>query len=175
MELPQLSSLASLLAEHGFTVVRFTCKGLNLGYRIKVYSTVLEHCKDEFGEVARWLIGGRSMGARAALGVANSIRGTPLADSVIGAICISYPLHTKDNYSDLRDGPLFELETPVCFISGSCDEMCDKSMLESVLKKMKGSVLIKWIDGADHGLKISRGRNSASSSGTSDHSLNNLI
>ena len=37
----QLVSFATALAEVGFLVLRFTCKGLNIKYRSKVYLTVL--------------------------------------------------------------------------------------------------------------------------------------
>ena len=41
MNLTQLSVLARQLAGNGFQVVRFTCKGLNLQYRVNVYKEVL--------------------------------------------------------------------------------------------------------------------------------------
>lgn len=38
---PQLSALATFLEKSNFTVLRFTCKGLNIKYRIKVYAEIL--------------------------------------------------------------------------------------------------------------------------------------
>ena len=95
---------------------------------------------------------GRSMGSRAAVGVANAIKGTELEGTVVGVIALSYPLHTKENKSTLRDGPLYDLNIPICFISGSCDEMCEQSLLEDVLKNVKNNG-VKWIKGGNHALK----------------------
>jgi predicted alpha/beta-hydrolase family hydrolase len=61
------------------------------------------------------------MGSRAAVGVANGVKGTELAETVAGVIALSYPLHTQDNKSNLRDTPLYELSVPICFISGASD------------------------------------------------------
>lgn len=40
MNFSQLVSLAHQLASHGFLCLRFTCKGLNLAYRLKAYTAV---------------------------------------------------------------------------------------------------------------------------------------
>lgn len=37
----QLNALATFLEKSDFTVLRFTCKGLNIKYRIKVYAEIL--------------------------------------------------------------------------------------------------------------------------------------
>lgn len=96
---------------------------------------------------------GRSMGARAAVIAANNVKGTQLHNSVAGVLALSYPLHTKDNKSNLRDGPLYELNKPVCFISGNEDEMCDETLFKDVLRKVN-NYTITWLPGADHSLKI---------------------
>lgn len=96
---------------------------------------------------------GRSMGARLAVIIANNVKRTQLENIVAGVLALSYPLHTKDNKSNLRDGPLYELNKPVCFISGTNDEMCDQTLFEGVLRKVNDYV-IKWLPDADHALKI---------------------
>ncbi|XP_052223439.1 testis-expressed protein 30-like isoform X2 [Dreissena polymorpha] len=153
MNLPQLSALAQLLAMDGWVVVRFTCKGLNLAYRIKVYMAVLEYVVSQIVDVKSWVIGGRSMGARAAVGVANDIAGIPLDAKVAGVVCISYPLHPKGDTASLRDGPLKECVKSLCFISGTRDEMCEKCLLEKVLQNVK-TFNVNWIDDANHGLSL---------------------
>lgn len=96
------------------------------------------------------------MGARAAVGVANAVRGSDLEHVVAGVIAISYPLHTKDNHDDLRDGPLYDLQKPICYISGNKDEMCDKDIFMEVLRNADADTEedVCWIDGADHALKV---------------------
>ncbi len=41
MHSPAIVALATELVKRGFLVLRFTCKGLNISYRTKVYNTVL--------------------------------------------------------------------------------------------------------------------------------------
>ena len=92
---------------------------------------------------------GRSMGSRAAVGLAND---NPSQD-IAGVICMSYPLHTEENKDKLRDESIKALDLPSVFISGTEDKMCDKEKLEKALKNnVKAS--IKWIDGADHSCKV---------------------
>uniref|UniRef100_A0A8C5HSW9 Testis expressed 30 n=1 Tax=Gouania willdenowi TaxID=441366 RepID=A0A8C5HSW9_GOUWI len=76
MNFIHLVSLGQYLASQGFICLRFTCKGLNLGYRVKAYRAVWVHVNtDSFP--------GRSMGCRAAVDDAL----------VQGVICLSFPLH----------------------------------------------------------------------------------
>ncbi|XP_060558055.1 testis-expressed protein 30-like [Ruditapes philippinarum] len=153
MNLLQLKLLSEHLASKGVMAVRFTCKGLNLAYRVKVYTCVLEHVTSQYSKVTRYFLAGRSMGSRAAVGVANGVKGTELVKTVAGVIALSYPLHTQENKSNLRDKPLYELSDPICFVSGTSDEMCDKSLLENVVRDVKNSE-VKWIKGANHALKV---------------------
>ncbi|XP_030614856.1 testis-expressed protein 30 isoform X2 [Archocentrus centrarchus] len=45
MNFKHLVSLAHKLASNGFLCLRFTCKGLNLAYRVKAYSAVWDYLK----------------------------------------------------------------------------------------------------------------------------------
>lgn len=65
------------------------------------------------------------MGSRAAASV--TCQADRDHDSFIrGLICLSYPLHRPKVLSKLRDEDLFFIKSPVLFVSGSADEMCDK-------------------------------------------------
>ncbi|XP_045184461.2 testis-expressed protein 30-like [Mercenaria mercenaria] len=153
MHFLQLTLLAEFLSSRGVMVVRFTCKGLNLAYRVKVYLHVVEYVIAHYKDTNRYFVAGRSMGARAAIGVANNVKGTTLDRTVAGVIALSYPLHTQGNKSALRDGPLYELNKPVCFIGGTEDEMCEQSLFENVLRNVD-RYEVKWIQGANHALKV---------------------
>ena len=98
---------------------------------------------------------GRSMGARAAVGVCNDIQGSSMEHFVLGVICISYPLHTPKDTANLRDGPLLQLNKHCLFISGNSDEMCNSVLMENVLSKVPISRIV-WLPEADHGLKVKR-------------------
>ena len=104
-----------------------------------------------FGAVAESLgfsrcLGGRSMGARAAVMAAT--------DMTTRLVLVSYPLHTG---KDLRDQDLVELpaSVKVVFVSGSEDIMCDLSTLENVRSRMKCQTWRVVVQGADHGMNLS--------------------
>ncbi|KAG9492219.1 hypothetical protein GDO78_000631 [Eleutherodactylus coqui] len=152
MNFPQLVALANYLASHGLLCLRFTCKGLNLGYRTKAYGAVLAYLKsNEEHKVAGVFLAGRSMGSRAA---ASLIRMACEQDDgfVQGLICLSYPLHPPKARSKLRDEDLLQITKPALFISGSMDEMCDRALMMNVVSKIKAPVKIHWIENANHGL-----------------------
>ncbi|XP_056411691.1 testis-expressed protein 30 isoform X2 [Hyla sarda] len=152
MNFSQLVSLANYLASHGLLCLRFTCKGLNLVYRTKAYSTVLTYLKSkEEYKVAGAFLAGRSMGSRAAAFLVKTA--CEQDDSFIqGLICLSYPLHPPKAKSKLRDEDLLLITKPALFISGSADEMCDKTLMTNVIHKIKAPVKIHWVENANHGL-----------------------
>ncbi|XP_048351467.1 testis-expressed protein 30 [Sphaerodactylus townsendi] len=152
MNFSHLVSLANYLVSHGLLCLRFTCKGLNLAYRTKAYKAVLEYLRSSRDyKLSGVFLAGRSMGSRAAASV------TRQADEdndgfVLGLICLSYPLHRPNLQSKLRDEDLFLLKSPVLFVSGSADELCDKKLLEEVAIKMKAPQKIHWIENANHSM-----------------------
>ena len=99
------------------------------------------------------------MGSRAAVGVANLIKGSPqdaeLASYVRGVICLSYPLYPPSQMNNMRDKPLGELEYPTLFLSGTRDNMAECSLLEKAVAAVPCESKIYWIEGADHGHKVS--------------------
>lgn len=65
------------------------------------------------------------MGSRAAASVTR--QADQDNDSFIqGLICLSYPLHRPKLQTKLRDEDLPFIKSPVLFVSGTADEMCDK-------------------------------------------------
>ncbi|XP_014662372.1 PREDICTED: testis-expressed sequence 30 protein-like [Priapulus caudatus] len=107
MNYKQLVEMAGILAENGISCLRFTCKGLNLVHRSRVYETVLNRLK-EMGTFKGCFLAGRSMGARAAATVAGTLAADD--DYVLGVVCISYPLHPPNKLADLRSLELGHLE-----------------------------------------------------------------
>ncbi|GIY98899.1 testis-expressed protein 30, partial [Caerostris extrusa] len=131
LKTPQLSAIASFLTAEGLAVLRFTCKGLNIKYRINVFNEVLVYLKKEY-DLKRVFIGGRSMGARTAVMLASDIEIVDL--NILGIICLSYPLHKIGNYKELRDEPLKKSKLPIFFLSGTKKmKMCEKDILEKIL------------------------------------------
>ncbi|KAM4698961.1 testis-expressed protein 30 [Discoglossus pictus] len=154
MNFAHLVSLASYLASHGVLCLRFTCKGLNLVYRTKAYNAVLEYLKScEEYKLTGVFLAGRSMGSRAAASVVKESNQTD-DEFIQGLICLSYPLHPPNAKTKLRDEDMLLIRSPVFFVSGSSDEMCDKKLMQDLIKKMKASVKVYWIENANHGMVV---------------------
>ncbi|GCC19246.1 testis-expressed protein 30-like isoform X2 [Chiloscyllium punctatum] len=155
MNFHQLISMSKFLASNGILCVRFTCKGLNLDYRIRAYRAVMEYLTSSTDyEVKSWFLGGRSMGCRAAACIVKQCKNSPNEELVQGLICLSYPLHPPKQQSKLRTEDLLLLRHPVFLISGSADEMCEKDLLEGILNQMPVTVKVHWVEGANHGMEV---------------------
>ncbi|XP_035216859.1 testis-expressed protein 30-like isoform X2 [Stegodyphus dumicola] len=154
MNTSQLAALASFLSTSDFVVLRFTCKSLNIKYRIKVFLEVLNYMQKNY-KLKGIFIGGRSMGARAAVMLCSHIKteNQELLENILGIICLSYPLHKVNKTDELRDEPLKSLKLPVFFLSGTKDEMCKRNILENVLRKLKCHYKIHWLEGCNHSAK----------------------
>lgn len=94
----------------------------NLQWRTGMFKTVIEHhhCN---------VLGGRSMGARAAIATAKEIA------NVKALILVSYPL--RGHNGDLRDQLLLDIDKgiDVLFVIGDRDSMCDLNELRSVIRQ----------------------------------------
>ncbi|XP_056435776.1 testis-expressed protein 30 [Gadus chalcogrammus] len=162
MNFKHLVSVAQALASSGSLCLRFTCKGLNLPYRVRAYKAVWEYLNTlEKYSIRHIFLGGRSMGSRAAAALARQLSEAVSAEAVAGVICLSFPLHPprqthahRQRSEDLRGLPE---EMPVLFVSGTVDDMCDRALLETVVKDMKAPVDVLWLEGGGHGLAV-RGR-----------------
>ncbi|XP_015908204.1 testis-expressed protein 30 isoform X2 [Parasteatoda tepidariorum] len=150
---PQLKAIRLFLASQNYVVVCFTCKGLNIKYRIKVFGKVLSYVNEKYSPKMIF-VGGRSMGARAAaMLVSDEACDSQVFNKLKGVVCLSYPLHKVGDDSELRKEPLLNAKKPIFFLSGSNDEMCKKGKLENVLKSMKAPYKLQWLEGYDHSAK----------------------
>ncbi|XP_029386805.1 testis-expressed protein 30 [Echeneis naucrates] len=158
MNYKQLVSLAHALASVGFLSVRFTCKGLNLAYRVKAYRAVWDYMRSlQKFAIKHIFFGGRSMGCRAAAALARQLS-DETEDAVQGVICLAFPLHPPgqthsycQRSEDLRGLPerMF-----VLFVSGTEDNMCDKVLFDRVVTEMKARAEVYWLKGGSHGLMV---------------------
>lgn len=112
---------------------------MNLASRVKMFDTVIEQ---QF-KASTACLGGRSMGARAAVMAAT--------EQIIHLVLVSYPLQTE---KEIRDQILLELAASrkVIFVSGDNDEMCDLEKLQTVRQQMKCKTWMIVVQGADHGM-----------------------
>ena len=111
----------------------------NLKSRGKMFSTVIEDQKFSI------CLGGRSMGARAAVMAA--------ADDTKYLVLVSYPLQTA---KEVRDQILLDLplSMEVIFVSGDGDSMCSMERLDQVRTSMKCKSWRIIVTGADHGMSV---------------------
>jgi predicted alpha/beta-hydrolase family hydrolase len=163
-------STANALRARGFGVARF-----NFLYKEKkssrpdpmpklkdCYTAVVKRVRDELAP-ATLVIGGRSMGGRAASMLA--------ADGFAcdGLLLLAYPLHPPGKPDQLRDAHLPAIKVPVVCFNGTRDPFCTPSLMESVLQRLGDNWEMHWVEGADHSFHVLK------SSGKTDAQVMNEI
>ena len=132
---------------------------MNLKSRVGMFQEVMAHYEDE-DEVSVSCLGGRSMGARAAVMAAAAA--TTTEESALEKtkkkttkklVLVSYPLQTA---KEVRDQILLDIseEVEVLFVSGSRDAMCDLAKLDAVRNKMEAKTWRIVVKDADHGMTV---------------------
>ena len=103
------------------------------------------------------IIGGRSMGGRAASMLA--------ADGFAcdGLLLLAYPLHPAGQPEKLRDAHLPSIAVPVLCFNGTRDDLCRPDLMEAVLRRVQPTFTMHWLEGADHSFHVlkSSGRTDA--------------
>ena len=145
---------ARALEGAGFTVVRF-----NFPYRDKgsgrpdpmptlkaAVAEAAERARKDFAP-RRLIIGGRSMGGRAASMLAAD------GFECDGLLLLAYPLHPAGQPQKLRDAHLPQIRVPVLCFNGTRDALCDKTLMEPIVGKLAGWQM-HWLEGADHSFHV---------------------
>lgn len=155
---------AKALRANGFGVVRF-----NFLYKERksgrpdpmpklkeTTAAVVAHVRTALNP-ARLVIGGRSMGGRAASMLAADGFG---AD---GLLLLAYPLHPAGQPEKLRDAHLPVITMPVLCVNGTRDALCTRDLMERALTTVTAPWTMHWEDGADHSFHVlkSSGRTDA--------------
>lgn len=150
-----VASTARALQERGISTVRF-----NFLYKEKkssrpdpmpklkdTFSAVVARTRDELSP-RTLIIGGRSMGGRAASMLAAD------GFDCAGLLLLAYPLHPPGKPDQLRDAHLPSIEVPVICFNGTRDPFCTPALMEEVLKRVKTKWEMHWVDGADHSFHV---------------------
>lgn len=158
-----LATTAALRA-HGLGVVRFNFPYTERRSRrpdpmpvlMDTITAVVAYTRAELSP-ARLVIGGRSMGGRAASMLAA---GGFVAD---GLLLLAYPLHPAGHPEKLRDAHLSRITMPVLCVNGTRDALCTPALMERALQTVTAPWEMHWIDSADHGFHVlkSSGRTDA--------------
>jgi len=94
------------------------------------------------------IIGGRSMGGRAASMLAAE------NFACDGLLLLAYPLHPPGKPEQLRDAHLPDIKVPVICFSGTRDPFCTPELMNSVLKRVTTRWEMHWVEGADHSFHV---------------------
>lgn len=142
---------------------------MNMKARVSAFIAVTRHAASQlikqpgepFNDADSGIVlGGRSMGSRAAILAANELApkielpeniAVPIAKRLV---LVSYPLVAPSG--EVRDQLLLDLGEgyEVLFIIGSRDAMCPLDHLEDVRRKMKAKSWLLQVHGADHGMSV---------------------
>ena len=119
-------------------------------------AAVAERAYEEL-QPSRLIIGGRSMGGRAASMLAAS------GFDADGLLLLAYPLHPPNQFGKLRDTHLPQIGMPVLCLNGTRDEFCRRDLMLRTLTLVKPAWTMRWLDGADHSFHVlkSSGRTDA--------------
>jgi uncharacterized protein len=149
-----MTRAAQTLEAVGFTVVRF-----NFPYREKgsgrpdpmpvLKASVAEAAMRARKELAprKLIIGGRSMGGRAASMLAAD------GFECDGLLLLAYPLHPAGQPQKLRDAHLAQIRVPVLCFNGTRDELCDRNLMDPIVPRLEGWQM-HWLEGADHSFHV---------------------
>ncbi|MEO8194068.1 MAG: alpha/beta family hydrolase [Gemmatimonadales bacterium] len=157
-------AMANELRSRGLGVVRF-----NFLYSEKksgrpdpmpkleaTFAAVVSRVREELAP-RTLIIGGRSMGGRAASMMAAK------KFPCDGLLLFAYPLHPPGQPTKLRDAHLPSIEAPVLCFNGTRDPFCTPDLMEAALKTVKTKWQMHWVEGADHSFHVlkSSGRTDA--------------
>lgn len=159
-----VSATAKALTARGIGVVRF-----NFLYREKkrgrpdqmpvlqdTLAAVVERTRAEL-RPKRLVIGGRSMGGRAASMLAAE------GHAAEGLLLFAYPLHPPGKPHQLRDAHLPNIRMPVLCFCGTRDPFVTRALMDGVLERVTAPWEMHWVEGADHSFHVlkSSGRTDA--------------
>ena len=148
-------AVSEQLRAHGIDLVRF-----NFLYREKrigrpdpmprlkaCFAAVVSHARREL-QPRLLIIGGRSMGGRAASMLA--------ADGFAcdGLLLLAYPLHPAGDPEKLRAAHLAQIRTPVLCMNGTRDALCRRDLMDGIVRALPSNWTMHWVEGADHSFHV---------------------
>jgi predicted alpha/beta-hydrolase family hydrolase len=148
-------ALAEQLRGRGLHVVRFNFLYREKGSGRPDAMPLLKQCIVEVVDRARreiqskhLIIGGRSMGGRAASMLAAD------GFSAAGLLLLAYPLHPAGKPEQLRDAHLPQITMPTLCLNGTRDTLCRRDLMEQVVSRLSSAWTMHWLEGADHSFHV---------------------
>jgi predicted alpha/beta-hydrolase family hydrolase len=159
-----MRALAKLFSTRGLHVVRFNFPYAEARSRRPDPMPVLQACTAAVVasakariNAARWLIGGRSMGGRAA----SMLAANGFACDAL--LLLAYPLHPAGAPTKLRDAHLPRIGVPTLCLNGTRDALCRRDLMDAVVARLPSTFSMHWLQSADHSFHVlkSSGRTDA--------------
>ena len=150
-------ALTKLLCDLGLHVIRFNFPYAERNSRRPDAMPLLKDCITAVAararreiDAKRWILGGRSMGGRAASML--------VADGYAcdGLLLLAYPLHPAGSPEKLRDTHLQRVTTPVLCFNGTRDPLCERALMDAVVARLASNWTMHWLDGADHSFHVTK-------------------
>lgn len=146
---------ANALRARGFGIVRFNFLYKEKGAKrpdpmpllMETTRVVVDQVRRELSP-AQLIIGGRSMGGRAASMLAAE------GFDADGLLLLAYPLHPAGQPEKRRDAHLPNITMPVLCFNGTRDALCTPELMERTLTMVKAPWVMHWLDGADHSFHV---------------------
>jgi uncharacterized protein len=149
-----MTRVAQTLEATGLNVVRF-----NFPYRDKgsarpdpmpvlkaAVAEVATRARKEFAP-RKLIIGGRSMGGRAASMLAAD------GFDCDGLLLLAYPLHPAGQPEKLRDAHLAQIRVPVLCFNGTRDALCNRNLMDPIVARLDHWQM-HWLEGGDHSFHV---------------------
>jgi uncharacterized protein len=145
-----MENLARTVRANGFAVVRYNFLYRERGrgpapmpHLLRETGAVVQSVRSEIAP-RRLIIGGRSMGGRAASMLAAD--GFPCD----GLLLAAYPLHPAGKPEQLRVAHLPQIRVPVLCLNGTRDALCTQPLMEKQIATLGDNWTMHWLSGADH-------------------------
>src|SRR5262245_25158365 len=144
-------ALAEHLRRRGLHVVRFnflyrekrTSRPDPMPRLMECIAAVVSHARQEIAPEVL-IIGGRSMGGRAASMLAAE------RFPCDGLLLLAYPLHPAGQPEKLRDAHLAAIEVPVLCLNGTRDSLCQRDLMEQIVNRLSDRWTMHGLEAADH-------------------------
>jgi uncharacterized protein len=144
-------ALAQALGGAGFDVVRFNFPYREKGAKLPDPMPVLKDCIASTAARVRGpqklIIGGRSMGGRAASMLAAD------GFECDGVLLLAYPLHPAGQPQKLRAAHLAQIKVPVLCFNGTRDALCDRKLMDPIVAGLDRWQM-HWLESADHSFHV---------------------
>lgn len=135
----------------GIRVVRFNFPYREKGAKLPDPMPVLKDCIASQAARVRGgqklIIGGRSMGGRAASMLAAD------GFDCDGLLLLAYPLHPAGQPEKLRAAHLPQIKAPVLCFNGTRDALCDRKLMDPIVAGLDRWQM-HWLEGADHSFHV---------------------